>query len=274
MDFDDTIVDLLLNKKNIYDYCERKKKLLQYSFSTLDLRCEGLTEIPHLLQYINITKLDIGDNYKVTKIENLPPTLKKLYISFNNFTVLENLPEGLEELHIACNKIKKLQNLPSTLKKLYIWFNDIEVIENLPYGLEVLDISNNKVKYIHSIPITLKELDMHHNKIKIIPFEISLMNNLSYISYAYNPVEFIHPLALRKINKIQKKSEFINPMKNRNNLFNDEQNIHDSNIQKSFIKSMNNILKDKIFDKEILYDNSIFNFIKNLYIWFKNKFST
>jgi hypothetical protein len=70
----------------------------------LDLSDMGLTELPDLSMYTNLEKLLCNDNL-LTKIENLPHTLKELYCSNNRLTHVDNLSSGLEILICCQNQI-------------------------------------------------------------------------------------------------------------------------------------------------------------------------
>jgi len=72
--------------------------------------------------------------------------------------------------------------------------------------------------------------------------EFGFLTNLYEFNYFNNPIEYIPPNVLRLINW-QKHSQ---------NIYNDNQNVHDSEIQESFKKSLMKLMKYKI---DITYDD-------------------
>ena len=244
------------------EYITINENKIDINVTELDLSLKQLTEIPE----------EIKELKKLTKIN----------LELNQITEINNLPEGLEDLRLSKNDIKIIDNLPSTLKYLDLSYNQIQEINNLPNQLKCLKINFNKIIEIKNLPLTLEQLELENNFINEIPIEILHLKQLRSFSCVDNPINYI-PCNINKwINEndnnksihidnyfknLNIKKSFcnyvqvtvnhplINSFKNSNNLDIENINIYHSNIQKSFCRSLQNIIKDKF-----LLNN---NFIKN-----------
>jgi len=65
------------------------------------------------------------------------------------------------------------------------------------------------------------------------------LRHIIYLLYHDNPIENIHPLVERWLERVNRR------VNNNNEIYSDGQNIHNSTIQKSFRNSLGNLLKDK-----------------------------
>ncbi len=200
----------------------------------------------------------------------------KLEILPNDFGLLENLIT----LELSNNKLSLLPNSFDNLKKLTslnISDNNFSIfpqhITNLLF-LEKLDLSANSIT---SVPneicncINLNQLYLSHNKITSLPNNIGYLNlhrfhangnlinrlpsslgNLAECDMYFgdNPIEYVPPNVRRILER----------QKNIKNIYNDSQNVHNHEIQKSIIESINNILNDDLkCNKSIIMDNFINN---------------
>ena len=83
--------------------------------------------------------------------------------------------------------------------------------------------------------INLGVIFCNYNKLTSLPIAWTRLNNLEFIRYNNNPIEYIPPNLLRKLNK----------QKNGQNIYNDNQNIHNHNIRKCLSNSIEYLIKDK-----------------------------
>ena len=144
------------------------------------------------------------------------------------------------ELDLSYNKITEIKNLPPNLQYLWLNNNKITEIKNLPPNLLLLYLfGNHYITEIKNLPSNLQELCLSYNQITRLPFELSLLNRLETLYYCNNPFEYIHPATRRWLRRFERNNE-------NTKVYSDSQNIHNSNIQKSFRKSVVNIMKDKI----------------------------
>ena len=254
-------------------------KNLPNSLELLDLDYNLITDIPHNLlklkklkkiylydNYItvvknlpnSIIKLGLGDN-KISEIKKIPESLKKLDLSNNHITEIKNLPEGLTYLNLKDNEITKIKNLPIELNELQLENNYITKIKNLPQSLKKLDLGYNQITEIKNLPNSLEEFFLQHNQITEIPLTLLELTNLTNFYHIGNPIEHIPPIIQRWIDRIDNGRLTINRQ-----VYDDLQNVHNSNIQASFRNSLQNIIKDKDllnndFIKENLINNQILN---------------
>jgi Leucine-rich repeat (LRR) protein len=145
--------------------------------------------------------------------------LKELYCGYNQLIFLDNLPNTLQILECYGNKLRNLDNLPNTLQVLYCSYNLITSLDNLPQSLQILYCSNNQIN----------------------SFNQTLLNcrNLNVFYYYNNPIEFT-PQQLNFIQWIEQRNI---TRRNNRNYYNDGQNVHNSSLQRSLMKSIQNLLK-------------------------------
>lgn len=271
----------LLNENNLNEIiCSEKDVFLQITnyddIIEIEIKGCNLPEIPISLPK-NLVILDCNENM-FKKIPNLPDTLKELYCGINLLEELPDLPDSLEILNCGCNKIKSLPKLSKNLKELDFFLNEVEEISNLPDKLEILCSSdnhihnilefpdslielycnsnellylpklpnnlqilcclNNKLSNIEILPISLKLIDISRNNIKSISNDLLNCRNLEKINISNNPLE----LTIQQQNFViwvQERNRQINMNRN---YFKDGQNVHNSHIQKSIRKSIENLM--------------------------------
>jgi hypothetical protein len=245
----------------------------------------------HFYGYIENIWLD-SNNIKV--LENLPISLKRLYIRNNMIEKLENLPEGLEELWINNNTIKVIENLPNTLKKLYINNNQVSQILSLPQSIEVIQIFNNPLIEIPQFVMDLPNLNIfsfqednvvvpqnfkkmlrdrrnerahivlnqgqHNLENEILTFEQDYPTNIVLNQEQHNFEQ--DPANERIIDFFDDDDtlEGLPPANGRDDnddldIYNDSQNVHDTSIQSSLTLSINNIIKGPKMSENYLYDS-------------------
>ena len=199
----------------------------------LSLSVNHITKIENLPE--KLQKLDLFGN-QITKIENLTENLQILDLCYNQITKIENLPNSLQILILNDNMITKICNLPSILWKLDLGRNQISTIENLPNSLQILVLDNNRITKIENLHNSLREINLNNNQIKELPLSLLEIRSLSSCKYHGNQIEHIS-------NPIR---QFLNGLTNIDNeVYLDGQNIHNSNIQRSFRSSLEKLLEDK-----------------------------
>jgi hypothetical protein len=212
------------------------------------MRIENLTNLMHLncsnnklnslVEIKNLTNLtylycSYNQLSSLVGIQNLT-NLTKLYCNNNQLTNLESI-KNLTNLIILCCSNNQLTNLES--------------IKNLT-NLIILCCSNNQLTNLVSIKnlTNLRELYCNGNQLSSLA-GIENFTNLTELYYACNPIDHIPPNLLRFLNRLQ----------NGQNIYADNQNVHNHNIQESIRESIQNILKFKPIIENlnnlILYDN-------------------
>jgi hypothetical protein len=210
---------------------------LPSSLQTLWLYNNQIPKIENLPD--SLQKLDLSDN-KITKIENLPDSLQKLWLDNNQITKIENLPENLRILYLGRNQISTIENLTSSVQTLYLHVNRITKIENLPSSIQELYLHVNQISKIENLPNSIQKLYLHYNEITELSLDLLESRYIRTFCYSENPIEFIHPLVQRWLERLNN-----GVIGGNNKVYSDGQNIHNSTIQKSFRNSLGNLLKDK-----------------------------
>ena len=219
---------------------------LLVNLKNLDLNHNIIEKIENLDNLVNLNKLNLQNN-QIHKMENLDTLVNLRFLSLENNKIkkIENLDNllNLNELNLSHLNIEKIENLDNllNLQKLTIWRNLIKKIENLDKltNLCILNLGDNLIEKIENLYQlnNLHTLYLLCNQISTIPIEIAENRRLNSFYYFPNPIEIISPevkRVLERMNKIKNKMTY-----------SDKQNIHNSHIQKSFRKSLQNLLNDK-----------------------------
>ncbi len=86
-------------------------------------------------------------------------------LASNGLDVISIMPDGVVELDFQFNEIKKIENLPKTLRRLFLFENEVECLENIPEGVIRIEAGSNKISEIKDLPNTMNYLDLSHNPI-------------------------------------------------------------------------------------------------------------
>jgi len=223
--------------------------LIPEDVSELDLSYNKIEELKKDVFPTGLKRLYLNNNkIKKLNIDCFNPKLNYLNLSDNLIKKLENVifPSNLNYLNLSANKIEELKKniFPINLKYLYLNVNQItELSENVfPNNLFNLGLSYNKIVKLKEnvFPSNLEELWLNNNQIKELPLHLVNLQRINIFVYQSNLIEFI-PLP------VQIWLDRINQGLTQNNkVYSDTQNIHNSNIQKSFRQSLENIMKDKL----------------------------
>lgn len=121
---------------------------------TLDFSNKEITEIPSLVKYKNLTRLNCNNNY-LTEIPELPDNLRFLDVRNNYIESLPSrLPHNLVSFNCANNRIRQLPpQLPPYLKILICNNNQLETIPHLNRSRLVrIECMKNNIHYLNNIP--------------------------------------------------------------------------------------------------------------------------
>ena len=269
--FPPNLITLYLNNNKIV---ELKENVFLPNLLTLGLTGNQIVQLKENVFPSNLKVLHLSNN-NITEIkENVfPQKLITLYLNNNQIVELKEdiFPSNLQTLHLYDNKIKKLKGnifplnlqrlylqnnkifqlkeniFPPNLKTLYLHNNQIiELIKNVfPFNLQILYLADNRITELNKniFPPNLITLDLSGNQIKELPLHLLNMRRLDVNGFNYfnNPIEFISLPVQRWLDRINQ------GITQNNQVYSDTQNIHNSNIQKSFRSSLENIMKDKLY---------------------------
>ena len=156
----------------------------------LDLSDKNLTELPNLIRFYKLTKLNISMN-KLKELTNLPSILKELNCSSNKITNISSLPTTLEIFNCQFNRLEELPTLHMMLKVLYCSYNSITRLPILPNILQILYCTDNILTELPLLPVNLRILDCSYNSITKLP---PIPNNLDELYCSYNELIILPPI--------------------------------------------------------------------------------
>lgn len=122
---------------------------------------------------------------ELTSLPVLPASLTTLRCSNNELQSLPALPPGLIRLEAATNQISSIDNFPNTLTHITLISNLLDSLPALPDGLISLRVTTNSLSELPPLPVSLNELNCNNNEISEIQ-DLSNMVNLNSLSAAIN----------------------------------------------------------------------------------------
>lgn len=283
-----------INNKIIYNGKISNLQMLNLTNCGITILPESigkLTDLKYLYLSNNSIKVLPNSIGKLVKLQELYLPNNELYILPDSICDLIQM----QKLNLSKNKLASLpENIGrlTNLNTLNIMSNNISILPN--------SIGNfPKIKYLYllnnlltELPqntgnlIQLELLDVRFNSLINLPISIGKLSNLESFLVSDNKLKSL-PSCLARLKKCYcfkcDGNEIVNiPANVRrwingeyiiNNLYLDNQNIHDSSIQESFRKSVENLLNDhhkKINYNEILQDNILTKNSKEQIIEFCN----
>ncbi len=236
--------------------------------NNLSLQHNEIKKIKNLDSLINLESLCLSNNNisKMTGFDKLI-NLSDLYLSNNKIKKIEVPKIPLLTLILSNNKIEKIENLDKlpTINTLCLFGNRIKKMENFEklICLTDLDLSCNDIKKIEELNnlTHLRNLRLTQNRLSDIPLSILNLTNLEMFLYCRNPIRHIPANIERFLNRLS--IYRIYNEKVGNNIYGDNQNVHNSNVQKSFRDSLEIVIKNKPLNLELVLEeirkNNIIN---------------
>jgi Leucine-rich repeat (LRR) protein len=163
------------------------------NLQTLSLDTNRLRHMDILIPMPSLHTLNLRKNC-LSDINGLAfalPSLKHLYLSYNELEVIQALPSTLETLNVNFCHLKLFPSrLPSTLQELTAVGNRLKM-GGLPMNwgtnLRVLDLTNNSLKeFPKRLPDSLEKLSLSRNQIESIPSK--LPSNLKILNLFDNKI--------------------------------------------------------------------------------------
>jgi hypothetical protein len=208
----------------------------------LDLSNNLITKIECLDRLTNLQTLDLSRN-KITGIENLDrlTNLQSLHLYGNRISRIEKLDRltNLQGLRLSNNQISRIENLDrlTDLQELYLHNNQISRIENLNRltNLQTLFLHNNQITRIENLDrlTNLQTLWLNDNPINVVPMTIMLLRHLTTL--------YVDP----EINPIIRRFLTRNQIKTKKTIYQDGQNVHDTEINRSITDSLYRLMEQK-----------------------------
>ena len=142
---------------------------LPISLTNLNVSFNNISFLPNLKHLTSLVELECCNN-TLTKISELPDTLKILSCHQNNLTELPYLPDLLTHLDCENNKLIELPYLPHTLIELNCSTNFLTKLPDLSkLSLIELDCVDNYLTEIPNLPNSLIYLYCDNNKLIKLP---------------------------------------------------------------------------------------------------------
>ncbi len=227
---------------------ELDKKVIDNFPNLQELRVfKNITSLRPLSNCISLQKLYCSYN-QITSLEPLSNcvNLRVLYCGCNKIT-LEPLSNcvNLQVLYCGNNQITSLEPLSNcvNLRDLFCGYNNITSLEPLSncINLQRLNCKGNKIKSLEPLSycVNLQTLYCVNNQIRSLEPLVHL-RRLRHFDHSGNPIEIPTIQIQRVLNRIRS---------NRNSsIYNDNQNVHDTEIQRTVCDSIQNLLKDPKID--------------------------
>ncbi len=197
---------------------------LSNCINIFDLRCcfNSITSLDPLSKYTNL-KIFFCNNNEITSLEPLSNCL------------------SLEMLFCQHNQIKSLKTMKKciNLRLLDCRNNQISSLKALSNceSLRTLIFDNNKITSLKPLSncTNLEMLLFGNNQVALLDPLIQLVR-LNYLDYQGNPIEIPTIQIQRMLNRINSKCGM--------SIYDDNQNIHDTEIQRTVCESVQSLLKD------------------------------
>ncbi len=180
----------------------------------------------------NLKILDCYEN-RLTEFTGTFPNLYDLICNNNSISLFTADMPNMILLDCWGNSIKYIPSYPK-LQSLLCMNNQMETISDYP-EIQYLECENNQIKEIPNLTKLIR-LNCRNNLLTTLP-NINTWRNLRKINYEGNLIEYLPLHIQRAINRLQNEDV--------NMIYDDPQNIHDTNIQKSIQKSIDLIIRDK-----------------------------
>ena len=231
------------------------------------------------------------DHNQLISLPNSICNLTNLTIFYCSFNKLTTLPESignlknLIELNCCFNKLTTLPESIGLLTNLTELDCSNSQLTTLPESISKLTnlitlacSSNNLTSLPEAIGklTNLIKLACDYNNLTILPTSIGLCTNLAYLNCEYNnlitlpaelgncrnlyyfydynnPIEFIPINVQRLLDRIE----------NHQDIYDDNQNVHNREIQKSITKSVYSILNDSLSRQLLVKNSTIDNILKS-----------
>ena len=166
------------------------------------------------------------------------PRLKYLFCCNNKIVKIDakKIP-NIRSLFCTGNRLTKIPDLP-LLQVLFCNYNEITELGDFPL-LKNFVCHNNQLTFIKEY-ITCERLICNNNRLTQLPNLINWVH-LVDVEYQNNEIDYIPPNITRFLNLLaerKKKKDVIV-------VYNDQQNVHNHNIQKCIRESINKVILDR-----------------------------
>jgi hypothetical protein len=165
---------------------------------------------------------------------------------------IKSLPDGLEKLtklkvlQVSSNLLDKfppvLGKLPQ-LKELYLSQNEMTSIGpeiGKLVNVEKMTLSNNKLPELPAEMGEMRNLQtvcVRNNKLRTFPPQLANLTRLTGFTHSDNEIEYIPPPFQRLLDRVNQRHG--------NQVYHDSQNVHNSDVQRSFLATLQKLFGTK-----------------------------
>lgn len=161
--------------------------------------------------------------------------------------------KNLSRLCLANNKLEKCPFLPmhGSLTYLDLSVNSLYHIQGLPNTIRQLFINNNNIDYIESFPLDVGYINMNDNPVRRMPLNLLMCSEL-YAVYCYQTEIELNLMEVRFLERLNHCATFFLRRQDsaQINVYSDDQSVHNSSIQKTFLSSCQNLFLDRTPDQK------------------------
>ena len=207
---------------------------------TIDCMYNNLVSLPEWTNLLNLHNIHCNNNDLTSLPEwNNLINLQEIWCGHNNLTSLPEWNNLLNLKTINCS-YNKLTNLPewNNLVNLQVIDSNTNNLTNLPEWTNLTNLHTISCVFneITTLPnwdnLDLTYINCSHNNLTSLPSLWAQFPNLTTIIYHNNPIEYIPPHLLRRIEQQQEGQD----------IYNDKQNIHNHQIQQCLTNNINYLL--------------------------------
>jgi hypothetical protein len=252
--------------------------------TSIDVRVVGLEKISAQITDVSLIHPCIAEFPRVFHSEL---SFLKIHNNTNALNINDlSMYKNLRHITISSSNLSILPILPNTgeLKHLDVSNNNITDIRNLPDSINILYINSNNITNLDAFPVNVSWMNMSQNPLRRFPENLVLCRSLYHIYLYETEIE----MTAMEMRFLAERTNYrpVDRMMQRDitSVYENRQNIHATSIQKSFLKSCQSLLLDKIPDQVFTgtgnryVDENIREFSKNrerhciLYITFSELF--
>lgn len=203
-----------------------------------------LTHVTLINNFLQEFPRNFNSNLLELEIRNIQHT--QILLDFS-------LYKNLSRLCLSNNKLEKCPILPmdGSLTYLDLSVNSLYRIQGLPNTIRQLFINNNNIDYIDSFPLDVGYINMNDNPVRRMPLNLLLCSEL-YAVYCYHTEIELSLMEMRFLERLNHCATFFLHRQDsaQINVYSDDQSVHNSSIQKTFLSSCQNLFLDRIPDQK------------------------
>ena len=247
-------IQALKHSTHCIDFCRMHSFLPNLSsLQLVGLRVKGIESVSQQLTYLQMSCVTLLSQESRPVL--FSKSIQAIIITNSDLASLPRLDlrqsEALEVVDIfGCRmECAPLFSSEGALSFLNLANNNLTYLDFFPPRLCKIIVAGNKLQSLPDVPTHITYLDISRNPLKRLPSNILCCQRLKNI-YLFNTEVDLGILEMRYVNRIQTASVY-----QAESYYDDSQNVHNSFVQQTFIKSCAQLFKDPI-DADALFVSS------------------